>query len=176
MARIHFWSYMLNEEGQPLQGAEITVMLAGTVVPADIYLQEVGGVSTDVAPQLSTNSEGYFEFWIGDVNEIAGYATPQKFKLVWEKVGVTSGQIDFIDILPNAPRFFNTTTTTWTSGASGYYYDVVHGLNNQFPLVQAYDQASRTIIDPLLIETISTSQTRIWMSTNTRILEIALIG
>lgn len=176
MARIHFWSYMLNEEGQPLQGAEVTVYLAGTVVPADIYLQESGGVSTDVAPQLTTNSEGYFEFWIGDVEEIAGYAPPQKFKIAWEKVGVTSGQIDFIDILPNAPRFYSATTTTWASGASGYYFDVIHGLNNQFPLVQAYNQADNTIIDPLIIQTISTSQTRIWMSTNTYVLEIAVIG
>ena len=169
MARIHFWTYMLNEEGQPLQDANVTVMLAGTVVPADVYLQEAGGSSTDVAPQMITNSEGYFEFWIGDVNEIAGYATPQKFKLKWEKVGVTTGQIDFIDILPNAPRFYNDTTTSWTSAASGC-------LNNQFPLVQAYDQATQTVVDPLIIQTISTSQTRIWMSTNTRILEIAIIG
>lgn len=176
MARIHFWSYLLNEEGQPLQGADVTVNLAGTDVPADIYLQEAGGSSTDIAPQLQTNSEGYFEFWIGDVNEIAGYATPQKFKLVWEKLGVSTGQIDFIDILPNAPRFFNTTTTLWTSGASGYFYDAIHGLNNQFPLVQTYDQASKTIIDPLFIESISTSVTRIWMSTNTKILEVAVIG
>ena len=176
MARIHFWTYMLNEEGQPLQDADVTVMLAGTVVPADVYLQEAGGSSTDVAPQMITNSEGYFEFWIGDVNEVAGYATPQKFKLKWEKVGVTTGQIDFIDILPNAPRFYNDTTTSWTSAASGFFYDVVHGLNNQFPLVQAYDQATQTVVDPLIIQTISTSQTRIWMSTNTRILEIAIIG
>lgn len=176
MARIHFWTYMLNEEGQPLQGAEVTVLLAGTEVPADVYLQEAGGSSTDIAPQCTTNSEGYFEFWIGDVNEIAGYATPQKFKLKWEKIGITSGQIDFIDILPNSPRFYHTTTSSWTSGASGYYYDVNHGLNNQFPLVQAYDQATSTIIDPLLIQTISTSQTRIWMSVNTKILEIALVG
>ena len=176
MARIHFWSYMLNEEGQPLQGADVTIMLAGTIVPADIYLQEAGGASTDVAPQLVTNSEGYFEFWIGDVNEIAGYATPQKFKLVWEKSGVSSGQIDFIDILPNAPRFFNTTTTSWTSGASGFYYDVQHGLNNQFPLVQAYNQTTQTIIDPTFIQTISTSVTRIWMPVNTKTLEIAVIG
>lgn len=176
MARIHFWSYMLNEEGQPLQDADVTIMLAGTEVPADVYLQEAGGSSTDVAPQCITNSEGYFEFWIGDVNEIAGYATPQKFKLKWEKVGVTTGQIDFIDILPNAPRFYNTTTTTWTSGSSGWFHDVVHGLNNQFPLVQAYDAATQTVVDPLIIQTISTSQTRIWMVDNTRTLEIALIG
>ncbi len=176
MARIHFWSYMLNEEGQPLQGADVTVMLAGTIVPADIYLQEAGGASTDVAPQLVTNSEGYFEFWIGDVSEIAGYATPQKFKLVWEKAGVSSGLIDFIDILPNAPRFFDQTTTSWTSGASGFYFDVQHGLNNQFPLVQAYDAASQTVVDPLQIQTISTSVTRIWMLVNTRTLNIAVIG
>jgi len=176
MARIHFWSYLLNEEGQPLQNADVTIYLAGTVVPADIYLQEAGGTYTDTAPQLTTNSEGYFEFWIGDVNEVAGYATPQKFKLSWEKIGVATGLIDFIDILPNAPRFYHTTITSWTSGASGYYGDVGHGLNNQFPLVQAYDASSRTIVDPLLIETISTSVTRIWMINNTQILEIAVIG
>ena len=176
MARIHFWSYLLNEEGQPLQNADVTVYLAGTVVPADIYLQEAGGTYTDTEPQLTTNSEGYFEFWIGDVNEVAGYATPQKFKLSWEKIGVATGIIDFIDILPNAPRFYHTTLTSWTSGASGYYGDVGHGLNNQFPLVQAYDASSRTIVDPLLIETVSTSVTRIWMVDNTKTLEIAVIG
>jgi hypothetical protein len=176
MARIHFWSYLLNEEGQPLQNADVTVYLAGTVVPADIYLQEAGGTYTDVEPQLTTNSEGYFEFWIGDVEEVAGYATPQKFKLVWEKIGVATGLIDFIDILPNAPRFYSQTITAWTSGASGYYADVGHGLNNQFPVITVYDSSSRTVVDPLLIETISTSVTRVWMLTNTRTVEVALVG
>ena len=176
MARIHFWSYMLNDEGQALQDADVSILLAGTETAADVYLQESGGSATDVAPQVTTNSEGYFEFWIGDVNEIAGYATPQKFKLKWEKVGVATGQIDFIDILPNAPRFYSATTTSWTSGASGFYFDVVHGLNNQFPLVQAYKQGTNKIIDPLHIVSISTSQTRIWMSTDTETLEIAVIG
>ena len=176
MARIHFWSYLLNEEGQPLQNADVTIFLAGTEVPADVYLQEAGGTFTDDDPQLTTNSEGYFEFWIGDVNEVAGYATPQKFKLSWEKVGVATGIIDFIDILPNAPRYYSQTLTSWTSGASGYYADVSHGLNNQHPLVQAYDAATSTIIDPLLIETISTSVTRIWMINNLSTLEVAVIG
>jgi hypothetical protein len=176
MARIHFWSYLLNEEGQPLQNAEVTVFLAGTVVPADIYLQEAGGTFTDVEPQLVTNSEGYFEFWIGDVNEVAGYATPQKFKLSWEKIGVATGIIDFIDILPNAPRYYSQTITAWTSGASGYYADVTHGLNNSNPIVQAYNVASKTVIDPLLIVSISTSVVRIWMINNTFTLEVAVLG
>lgn len=98
MARIKWFSYLLNDEGQPIEGASISIYLAGTTTAVTIYTSEseVGTISS--APHLVTNEDGYFEFWVGDSSDINGYASTQKFKIAFTKTGVVSGFNDYISI------------------------------------------------------------------------------
>ncbi len=100
MSRVHFWQFLINEIGEPIQGAEVSIYLAGTETPAHIYTDEFSGNIISDSPQLTTLSNGFFQAWIGDNLESHGYNTTQKFKLVWEKVGISQGEIDYIDIFP----------------------------------------------------------------------------
>ena len=63
-------------------------------------MDEIGGEPVIEAPQLTTNVDGFFEFWLGDSTEKAGYDSATKFKLTWERIGIESGMIDYIDIFP----------------------------------------------------------------------------
>lgn len=98
MARSHYWQYLINEEGQPIQSANIRIYKAGSTTPAYVYTQEVGGTATNSIPQVSTNSNGFFEFWIADASDTLGYAPSQKFKIQWQKTGITTGVIDNVNI------------------------------------------------------------------------------
>ena len=100
MARVHQWQFLLNEVGEPISNADISVYLAGTTTPVTIYTDEFSNNTVSTAPQLKTLSNGYFEFWIADKNETFGYETTQKFKIKWEKTGIARGEVDFIDIFP----------------------------------------------------------------------------
>lgn len=98
MARIKWFSYLLNDEGQPIKGADISIYLAGGTTEAIIYTSEIGSETIDTAPQLITNEDGYFEFWVGDSSDINGYSSTQKFKISFNKAGVVSGYNDYISI------------------------------------------------------------------------------
>lgn len=100
MARIHYYSFITNDEGQPIPLVEVSIFLAGTTTAAKIFNHPLSGTSDDTVPQLITNTLGYFEFWIGDTAETDGYENTQKFKIYWEKAGITSGYIDYVDIFP----------------------------------------------------------------------------
>ncbi|MCK5017443.1 MAG: hypothetical protein KAS32_10285, partial [Candidatus Peribacteraceae bacterium] len=110
MSRYHQWGFIVNEAGEPIENAEITVKLAGTEEPAVVYYDEFGNSSSiddpalSVGPQLSTLSNGYYEFWIGDVSEPYGYRNEQKFKIEWIRVGVAHGEVDYINIFPLGPQ------------------------------------------------------------------------
>lgn len=84
----------------PIYGAKIGICLAGSDEAAFIFLDELGGEVVSTTPQLISNTEGFFEFWIGDSSEQGGYSSTQKFKITWERIGVESGMIDHIDIFP----------------------------------------------------------------------------
>ena len=62
MAKIKWYSYLLNEEGQPISGASISIYLANSTTPAAIYTSETGTTATSAVPQLTTDADGYFEF------------------------------------------------------------------------------------------------------------------
>jgi len=106
MARYHQYGFIVNEAGEPIENAEITIKLAGTDVLASLYYDEFGDanssntVSLSAGPQLSTLSNGYYEFWIGDISEQFGYRNDQKFKMEWVRIGVAHGMIDYINIFP----------------------------------------------------------------------------
>lgn len=102
MARVHYWSFMQDKSGAPVEGANISIYLAGTTIPATIYESEIAGDPISKAPQCKTNSMGYFEFWIADESDVngLGYPSTQKFKLVGDRVGIATWMIDYVDIFP----------------------------------------------------------------------------
>lgn len=100
MARVHWWSFLVNEEGQPIDNADISIYLAGTTIPATVYLDEFATEVVDETPQVKSNQNGFFEFWVPDV-ATEKYDTNQKFKVEWNKAGVEYGYIDYVDIYPS---------------------------------------------------------------------------
>ena len=103
MARYHYWQYIVDEEGSPLDSVEIRFYLSDQpTVEASIFLNPTtGAVTTTSGKDLKTNADGFFEFWIGDEWEIeGGYSFTQKFRLEWYKAGIVAGAIDPVDIFP----------------------------------------------------------------------------
>lgn len=109
MARVHYWQYIVDEEGRPISGVDVTFYSVfvddgdpTTNTQANIYANStVGHQTTTGAIGLETNQDGYFEFWVGDEWELnGGYPSTQKFSLSWYKAGMTRGRIDNIDIYP----------------------------------------------------------------------------
>ena len=105
MARIHYWQYIVDEEGRPIVNVDVDFFLNedtdGTQY-ADIYANPtVGHMTTTDAIDLKTDVDGYFEFWVGDEWELeGGYTSIQRFKLTWYKAGISRGLIENIDIYP----------------------------------------------------------------------------
>ena len=103
MARVHYWQYIVDEEGRPIGGVQIRFYLADiTNTEANIYANStVGHQTTTSAINLVSNEEGYFEFWVGDEWELnGGYASTQRFRLEWIRTGMREGVIDNIDLFP----------------------------------------------------------------------------
>jgi hypothetical protein len=173
--RVKYWSYLLNDEGQPIENANIYVYEAGTLNSVYVYTSESGSTYTNTVPQTTTNSDGYFEFWIADNNESNGYSRSQKFRIKWFKANITEGDIDNVSILPMGTGYYSETTTTWTSGASGYYCDVNHGLNRDYPIVQCYNSSTKKKEDPIIVS-ISTNTIRLWNTNNIENFEVFIVG
>src|SRR3990167_4387068 len=80
----------------PVASATVTVYLAGTVTAATCYADTT--TATALAnSQTTTNSSGYFEFYIDSAN----YANTQKFKIVISKTGYPDVTYDYLNIFPN---------------------------------------------------------------------------
>jgi uncharacterized GH25 family protein len=62
MSRVHWFSYILNDEGQGIENASVSIYLAGTTTPAIVYMDEFSSTSNETAPQVYTDSNGFFEF------------------------------------------------------------------------------------------------------------------
>jgi hypothetical protein len=109
MARYHYWQYIVDEEGTPLDNVEIRFYLSdGTgigSVEASIYRNpSTGAITTTSKADLKTNADGFFEFWVGDEHEVeGGYEYSQKFRLEWYKAGIVGGSIDPVDVYPPLP-------------------------------------------------------------------------
>jgi len=165
MARQHFWYYITNEEGQPVEGAEISLYAAGTTTPMYVYLQETGGSATNTLPQVTSDSEGFFEFWIADSSEVNGYVSGSKFTMVWSKPGeIDDGVVEYIDF--TTPRVLSISTqsistTGWSSSGANYYCDISHELSNEYPIVQVYSDSTKQTVT-VTVETISPNTVRIW--------------
>ena len=127
MARIHYWQFLVNEEGQPIESANISVYLSSSTSAAIVFDREYGGTPISSVPQTVTDQNGYFEFWIGDEAEGSnGYTNDTKFKVTWAKTGVAAGSINYVDILPNinvgyAVDVTDSTSTTLNKFISNYF-------------------------------------------------------
>jgi len=118
MARIHYWQYIVDEEGRPLENVNIRFYLSDNPTQqADIFTHPELGTSTftNVA-NIQTNGNGFFEFWIGDEFEtLAGYSSTQKFRLTWERAGILLGSINNIDVFPPLFQVDETDSTSSTT-------------------------------------------------------------
>lgn len=111
MARKHYWQFLVTDEGNPIENAQISIYIAGTEDPAHVYIDEVGPAVATTAPQVVTSRKGYFEFWVADRQEPNGYALNTKFKLAWSAPGVQTGYIDFIDVFSTSVAEVDETDT-----------------------------------------------------------------
>ena len=113
LSRIHFWHYVLNSEGGPIQNAEIRIYLNDDPTKeANIFLTETSSVfTTSSVAELKTNSDGFFEVWFGSEFEDGGYDHKQEFRLEWYKAGISPGVIQAINPWPN--------TFSWNNINSG---------------------------------------------------------
>ena len=103
MARIHYWQYIVDDQGRPLQDVNVRLYLSDNPTQeADIFTHHALGAPTITSTtNLKTDDNGFFELWIGDEFEnIGGYVSTQKFKLVWQRAGIQIGSISNIDVFP----------------------------------------------------------------------------
>jgi hypothetical protein len=176
MARAHFWTHLINDNGEPIKYAEIYVYTAGSTSPAYVFLEEIGGLPYNNVPQTKSNSEGRIDFWIGDIAEDRGYSKDQKFKIYYVR-GSESGTIDYITVLPISPQAVETTTTTWISAApSGYWAELSHYLNNQTPLVQCWNLSTAEVEEPTQIETPNPNVVRVYFPLNIYKYVVTIVG
>ena len=193
--RRHYYSWICNDEGQPISGVNITITQSDSSADAYVYTLSSGGTPSNTTPQLVTDVNGYFEFWIADITELHGYASGEKFDIAWELEGtITAGSITSVDIF-SAPKEVditdtNTTlnkmvnnllakgweaktdtitfpvlTASWTSSGGNYYTQLEHELNNSYPLVMVYDDTSLNSV-PITAGSIDDDNTRVWKEDN----------
>ena len=102
--RYHFFDSIRDQLGNVVPSASVYIYLAGTVTAASIYTVNSGGAALAVAPQITTDNNGWFEFWVDDED----YDHDQKFKLNVVKTGFTTVTIDYINIFPILTNFLQT--------------------------------------------------------------------
>lgn len=131
--KIHFWHYVLNEGGQPIQDAEIRLYLQDApTTEAAIYTSENASISTTCSvADIKTDNDGYFEFWIEGETGSTGYAHTQEFILEWFKAGTAPGYIYNYNPWPNALVWRDTNsgadTTYQNKFVSNYLANKWHG-------------------------------------------------
>ena len=111
MARRHYWQFLVTDEGNPIENAEISIYIAGTEDPAYVYTDEYGPAGSSSDPQVKTSRKGFYEFWIADKQEPNGYFLETKFKIAWSAVGVQTGFIDYVDVFSTSVSEIDITDT-----------------------------------------------------------------
>jgi len=105
--RYRYYAVVQDLAGNVVSGASVSVYLAGTTTPANVYTSPSGGTGNSTPPQLTTGQDGVVEFWL----EHSEYSYGQLFKLVVES-GSLSKTIDNVQII-------NWATTPYTVDATG---------------------------------------------------------
>lgn len=117
MSRTKFWGTLRNTNGRVISDANVRFRLNDTNELATVYSTPTSA-SGDVVDQstLTTNSSGYFEFFVGDFTESdiggTGYDPDQLFKLTWTGDSDISGTIDDIQLFERIYAVDATSTNT----------------------------------------------------------------
>lgn len=115
--RSKFWYYLIDNTGAPLTSATIHVYAyplgGGTATYANVYLTDGGAITTTYDTPLASDSDGYFEFWVGDKEESGtyGYEYQREFKITWSAPGAISGSIDKIQLFDVTKREVDPTSS-----------------------------------------------------------------
>ncbi len=94
MARHHFYSFVQDSLGNAVSSANISVYLANSTTSTTTWDAETGGSSTSATPQTTSDSEGFFDFWVSDDE----YTKAQEFKLDIKHADITNQSIDYVNI------------------------------------------------------------------------------
>ncbi|MHA2030695.1 MAG: hypothetical protein ACW99Q_15020 [Candidatus Kariarchaeaceae archaeon] len=103
MARYHYWQYIVDSEGRPLENVNVRFYLADNPAEeAEIFTHPSLGAPTITSEaNTRTDGNGFMEFWVGDEFEAyGGYTSAQQFKLSWERAGILLGTINYVDVFP----------------------------------------------------------------------------
>ena len=147
MAREHFWAYLKDQNGRPLENAAVKLYLANSSDEAIIFSTATtasSGADRIDQSTWTTGTSGFFDFYVG--NELEpnfGYLSNQTFRLKWWADSVTpsaGGEIDYLSIFDNIYQVNETSTTAvknklisnvqalnWTEHQNLTYVDEVHG-------------------------------------------------
>jgi hypothetical protein len=123
--RKHFWKYLINSSGEPVEDARIHVFLTSEVTKDDLESSRISNnsfididnsayvyVSTTKNDsiynfnssniiEIITNSDGFFDFYIADKEEDVsayGYDYNTYFTIAWIKSGVSIGIVENIQL------------------------------------------------------------------------------
>jgi hypothetical protein len=117
MARLHYWQYIVDAEGRPLENVNIRFYLNDNPTQeADIFTHPtLGSTTTTSTANKKTDGNGFFEFWVGDeFEDLGGYSSTQQFRLAWERAGILLGSISNIDVFPPLFQVDETDNTSST--------------------------------------------------------------
>jgi len=92
--RFRYYFVAVDLAGNAIEGAAVSVYLAGTTTPATIYLTRTSEQGISEVPQLYSDADGRVEFWVDSDD----YDYGQLFKIVVEKEGL-SFQVDDVQII-----------------------------------------------------------------------------
>lgn len=97
--------------GGVIQGATVTIYLAGTTDAVDVYAALSGGAAVN---SVLTDSSGQFAFYVDD----SEYTPTQRFKIVVSKSPYVNDTIDYIKIIPDETYVYYVDATATDQGAA----------------------------------------------------------
>lgn len=153
MAKAHIWQYIIDNEGAAVPGASINIYVKNVLSDeyefANYYTSETSSSSLSGESIISDNN-GFFEFWLGDYRETAGYTTSRKFRITWEKEGITSGFINDVNISLDANQAGLHSEIVeadqFITGVDFESVDITHNLNKPYPIIICYDMENQTVV------------------------------
>jgi len=111
--RYIYQNVVQDGRGNAVEGAVITVYLAGTTTKATIYTAVSGG-SADADSAIASESDGTFSFYIDD----SDYSPAQRFKYTVSVSGYGPETWDYISIIPMPPGVYYIDPTATDQGAA----------------------------------------------------------
>lgn len=144
--RSTLWDYILNSEGQPVEGAIVTLYDDDEQIY--FYENESG---TTVINSTVTDNNGFFQVWIEDKEDsVYGRSTNTSYTLVISGGTFPERTIDGIRINFPSPKLFELSSPTsdlFTESPSGTYeINVEHKLNTDYPIIQVYNTETKNTV------------------------------